>query len=183
MRRLLINVAAVVLVAGCAQSVWVRPGATASDFTRDRAVCDYQSELGTPNTYNGRGNMSDAIASGISDGIRKGMLMNKCMVANGWTLQRVEPSPNHGDSAVRVVVGPPGNQSVLDGTGRYIGPAPAPPLPTGNRYDPPGETEWSRGYTYRTQTIGARCGAPPGNSKNPADWTIGCLAGEKASGS
>jgi hypothetical protein len=97
MRHLLTVTTAVVLLAGCAPGVWVRAGATESDFAQDRAVCDYQSELGTPSssTYNGRGNINDAIAdgivSGIADGIRKGTLMNKCMVANGWTLQRATP--------------------------------------------------------------------------------------------
>jgi hypothetical protein len=100
MMRLLTTAAAALLLAGCASSVWVKPGATQSDFAQDRAVCDYQSEMGTPdiNGYNGRGGMNDAIASGIADGIasgiRKGTLMNKCMVAHGWSLQRVEPAAN-----------------------------------------------------------------------------------------
>jgi hypothetical protein len=97
-------------------------GATEADFDHDRAVCDYQSELGTSDTYHGEGNMSDAVASGITTGIRKATLMNKCMVAQGWALQSVEPI-NHGDPTARVLVGPVGNQSILDGTGRYIGPA------------------------------------------------------------
>jgi hypothetical protein len=155
MSRLLAAVTAVALLAGCAQSVWVRPGATQSDFAHDRAVCDYQSELGTPdiNSYNGRGTVSDAIASGIADGIaeglRKGTLMNKCMVANGWTLQRVEPA-----------------KLATSAT------------PTGNPYAA-GESEWLQGYNYATQVIGAKCSVPPGYSKNPAEWTAGCLAGEK----
>ncbi len=97
MRPVFATVAIASVLVGCAQTVWVRPGATQSDFACDRATCDYQSEMGTPSSsrYDGRGNMNDAIAdgivSGIADGIRKGTLMNKCMVANGWTLQKVEP--------------------------------------------------------------------------------------------
>ena len=134
MRRLLMTAAVAALLAGCAPGVWVREGATQADFAHDRAVCDYQSELGTPSssTYSGGGTMSDAIAdgivSGIADGMRKATLMNKCMAANGWTLERAEsldsPSPTaRGDSTTRVVVGPPGSRSILDGTGRYLGPA------------------------------------------------------------
>lgn len=176
MTRILITTVAAALLAGCAQTVWVKPGATESDFAHDRAVCDYQSELATPSTniYNSAGSMNDAIAdgiaSGIADGIRKGTLMQKCMIANGWVLQRVKAPPaSYGDPTARVVVGPPGNQSVLDGTGRYIGPAQS-----------ESDSEWSKGYTYRKQVVGATCKVPPGNSPNPAEWPAGCLAAEKS---
>jgi hypothetical protein len=74
---------ALLALAGCAQTVWTKPGATATDFERVKAVCDYQSEMGTPNENIGYGT-SGAIASGISEGIRKGTLMQKCMIADGW---------------------------------------------------------------------------------------------------
>jgi hypothetical protein len=89
MRRFYASITVVLLLGGCAQHVWVKQGATTTDFTHDISVCDYQSELGTPDNYNGEGTMANAISAGISTGMRKGTLMNKCMAANGWELQRV----------------------------------------------------------------------------------------------
>jgi hypothetical protein len=71
------------LLLGCAQTLWTKSGATVADFEKAKAVCDYQSEIGTPNEHIGYG-LSGAVASGISEGIRKGTLMQKCMVADGW---------------------------------------------------------------------------------------------------
>lgn len=86
------------LLASCANRVWVRSGATQDEFAQDRSVCDYQSELATPDTsvyYHPRtvsDGVADGIVSGFADGMRKATLMNKCMISHGWELQTVEPA-------------------------------------------------------------------------------------------
>jgi len=62
---------------------WVRAGATSADFDTDKARCQYEATLGTPGSYYGRG-MGNAMAAGISDGLRMAELQTLCMQARGW---------------------------------------------------------------------------------------------------
>ena len=98
MSRFLLLATLSTLLSGCAQVTWVRPGANPSDFARDRAQCNYEADLATPNTYNGSGGMGAALASGLADGLRKGTLIIECMESRGWLRQTaqapsVSPSP------------------------------------------------------------------------------------------
>lgn len=80
--------ACVLVCTGCARNDvrWVRAGATAMDFNADKAACEYEAQLATPGSYSGRG-MGNAIADGISDGMRIGNLQVLCMQARGWQRQ------------------------------------------------------------------------------------------------
>jgi len=81
------------LVGSCAPTVWSKPGATESDFEQQKAQCEYQANLATPD--NGLPtSTSDAVAQGISNGMRIGNLEQMCMRANGWTPEKAEPACN-----------------------------------------------------------------------------------------
>jgi hypothetical protein len=85
--RLLASLCALVLLTGCARSVWVKPGASQQDFANDRYTCLQQSQqqrsAAQVNAYGG------AASSGS---YTNADLFNACMNAAGWYLQRQSSS-------------------------------------------------------------------------------------------
>ena len=80
------------LVAGCAQGTWTRPGATAYEFEQEKAQCEYEAELATPDLpppgpppRNAGAAIALAIAQGIAKGSHQVALARTCMTAHGWT--------------------------------------------------------------------------------------------------
>lgn len=75
---------ATLLLAGCAQ-VWVKPGASQSDFSTDRYTCLQESQQhqssAAVNAYGG---------AAQSGSVTNGFLFNSCMNAKGWTLQQAQ---------------------------------------------------------------------------------------------
>jgi hypothetical protein len=57
------------LLAGCARPVWVKPGATAADFERDKSACTFE-------------------AARAGDPILAAMFLPDCLRGRGWTQQR-----------------------------------------------------------------------------------------------
>lgn len=57
------------LLAGCAQTVWSKPDATAADFERDKAACRFQT-------------------AGSGDPIFAALYLGDCMRGRGWTSSR-----------------------------------------------------------------------------------------------
>ena len=76
MRRLL-AFTSLVLVPGCAQSVWVKDGADSQDFARDSYQCERDVRQ---SGYYGTGPAGVANAQGFQQ---------RCMVANGWHLENI----------------------------------------------------------------------------------------------
>ena len=70
------------LLSGCANNVWVKPGAGTAEFSQARYTCLQQSQQGASSAYVNR--YGGAAASGVvtNDG-----LFSACMNAAGWSLQ------------------------------------------------------------------------------------------------
>jgi hypothetical protein len=62
-------VLACVLLTGCAQTVWTKPGATEANFIQDRAGCTAQ-------------------AAAAADPIFAQMFLGDCLRGKGWTSER-----------------------------------------------------------------------------------------------
>ncbi len=86
--KYLILLTAAALLCGCASTPtkeWYRTGATSEQFSADRARCEYEAELGTPDrdTHG----VGDAAVVGFEEGWRKGKLEIMCLQAHGWQLR------------------------------------------------------------------------------------------------
>lgn len=85
-------------LAGCggAPFLWVKSGATQSDFDRDMARCKYEAASSTANYNTGRtaGTLSGAMAQGIGEGMAIGSkqveLIQLCLQAQGYTKQPID---------------------------------------------------------------------------------------------
>lgn len=87
-----------ITLTGCAQGVWMRDGATESNFAQEKAICEYQIESNTSDNYvptqqKLAAAMSEALAQGIATAVRQARLLNLCMTAQGWTLVQQATSP------------------------------------------------------------------------------------------
>lgn len=82
MRLLLIAVAAV-LAAGCAQPVWVKPGASQNDFANDRYTCMQESQQRVGGAF-----VNQFGGSATNTVVTNGNLFGSCMNAKGWYLTR-----------------------------------------------------------------------------------------------
>lgn len=92
-------VAASCMLAGCAQTTWVREGTSFAEAQAVSNRCGYEADLGTPvsNVHvGGRPTIGKAIAEGLmgalEEGIRKSSLQDECMVANGFHREAIQPS-------------------------------------------------------------------------------------------
>jgi hypothetical protein len=79
---------ATILLAGCGQNVWLKPGATAQDFNVDSYGCEKDAR------------QSGYFGGGIVGQINFDEFEGRCTRAHGWTLTHLE----HPNSAI-----PPGN--------------------------------------------------------------------------
>lgn len=81
--RFLLIAAAAVLAAGCAQPVWVKPGASQNDFAGDRYACmqDSQQRVGGAVVNQFGGSATNTV-------VTNGNLFGSCMNAKGWYLTR-----------------------------------------------------------------------------------------------
>ena len=61
----------VILLAGCAPTIWNREGATEKDFNMDRGQCNAQA-LSVPGATN----------------LQRNAVFDNCMVGKGWRAQR-----------------------------------------------------------------------------------------------
>lgn len=68
------------LLAGCAATAanWNRPGTSMAQTEADIKRCDYEAEKATPQSH------GDAIATGITDGLRVVRLRDQCMEVAGY---------------------------------------------------------------------------------------------------
>jgi len=62
-----------VLFGGCARGTWVHPTKSESEQVKDRKICDYKAEIGTPRSGNA-----------IGDGMRMGRLYRMCLDIKGY---------------------------------------------------------------------------------------------------
>jgi hypothetical protein len=91
--------ASVGLLGGCAQGIWVRPGATQSDFAQEQAECQLTAELGSPDHHTNTAYMKPgaALAAGLLDGVgnalRQKRVMDLCMTAHGWSFMQQPAAP------------------------------------------------------------------------------------------
>lgn len=91
--------ASVGLLGGCAQGVWMRPGATQSDFAQEQAECQLTAELGSPDHHTNTAYMKPgaAFAAGLLDGVgnalRQKHVMDLCMNAHGWSFLQQPAAP------------------------------------------------------------------------------------------
>ena len=74
-----IALAAAILVTGCANMQWDRPGASRSDAARAEQACAYEAHRATA-----------AITNGMQAGWEQGSLTRECMRVQGWVYRVVE---------------------------------------------------------------------------------------------
>lgn len=73
----------------CAQAVWVKPGASQQDFSRDQYAClqsSQQQVSGTRAQFDGSCNCMRQMP--FSETQPNAQLYNSCMGSKGWSLQR-----------------------------------------------------------------------------------------------
>lgn len=92
--RFILIAAVAVFAAGCAQPVWVKPGASQSDFATDRYTCmqDSQQRVGGAVVNQFGGSATNTV-------VTNGNLFRSCMNAKGWYLTQPstqQQSPNAG---------------------------------------------------------------------------------------
>lgn len=76
MRQFFVGAGLVVLLAGCAQNVWVRPGGVSeAQFQSDRFACERDSR------------QSGYFGTGLAGAIEIQQFFNRCMNAKGYSLQ------------------------------------------------------------------------------------------------
>jgi hypothetical protein len=116
MKLVLLGLAITTVLIGCTKVVWDKPGASQADYRADSYSCEKDAR------------QSGYFGSGLVGALNMQDFFDRCMYAHGYTKQEISSSPPeyHGDPNARVVVGPPGHQSVLDGTGRFISSYPPP---------------------------------------------------------
>lgn len=82
---LAISLVALISLTGCAQKLWVKPGASQNDFASDKYACMQESQQqqssAAVNAYGG------AAQSGTVTNV---YLFNSCMNAKGWSLQNTQ---------------------------------------------------------------------------------------------
>lgn len=88
MRRF-VAIAGVVALGGCAQGIWLKPGATQAEFAQNQARCQLYAEDATPEHYTPHSNkLGSILAAGLVDGIATGLQQRHksdlCMAADGW---------------------------------------------------------------------------------------------------
>jgi clan AA aspartic protease (TIGR02281 family) len=83
-RRFIAAVPATLLLFGCAaQTTWIKPGATHSDFAKDRYACMQQSQQRVSTAY-----VSQYGGGASNHAITNASLFNACMTAQGWALEK-----------------------------------------------------------------------------------------------
>jgi hypothetical protein len=80
-------------LAACTPLVWMKPGATTSDFNTDKYTCEQNSMKATPNTpiLTNCNLMGTCTVQDFNQGNRN-QLFNDCMVSKGWSLQKQDQS-------------------------------------------------------------------------------------------
>jgi hypothetical protein len=170
---------AALLVGSCAQPVWVKPGATASDFEVAKGRClasaysqvpsaptvatlggGYQSPMITNCTA--YGNSANCFTTGgqytppisvpydANGGVRT-QVYQGCMYADGWSLQQADV----------------GHQE------------PASPSPEITPAQAEVHDDWVQGRDWALKNKDAVCYEPPASVKHPAAWATGCGAVHK----
>lgn len=80
---------AVFAATGCATTQWVKPGATAADFERDKAQCIYEATIYTQPTpvatyRRWENQLAASFGAALADGLRQAELTARCLEARGW---------------------------------------------------------------------------------------------------
>jgi hypothetical protein len=95
MKNIILAAMACISVAGCAQSTWVKPGGTQSQFNQDQAACKYDADKAAAPSM---------ASSGLLSGLQSATLAKECMEAHGYTLERA--SANHTSAQFAVIRAP-----------------------------------------------------------------------------
>jgi len=159
-------ISAALVLAGCTQSVWVKPGATSADFAVTKGNClsaaysqvpmapasttfgsGYQAPLMT--NCPAFGNSANCVTTGgqytppvsmpfdANTGVR-GEVFRGCMYGEGWSLEQQ-------DTAIAV------------------------------------DSDWTKGLNWGVKNDErAACDIPPRDITKPDDWMLGCRSGQKA---
>jgi clan AA aspartic protease (TIGR02281 family) len=78
-------------VAGCSRNVWVKPGATQADFNVDRYGCEKDAR------------QSGYFGTGLVGALNMKGFYERCMVAQGWHLQRSSQTVDYSNAGARPI--------------------------------------------------------------------------------
>lgn len=73
--ELMMGILILIILGGCAQNVWVKPGANQESFRADNYGCERDSR------------QSGGFGTGLVGAIEAQAFFNRCMTARGWSLQ------------------------------------------------------------------------------------------------
>ena len=83
---LMVVTVAAVLMAGCAQQIWVNPSVSNEQANREFNECKYDAVKHTP----GYDFVGDPVAAAFAAGMRENEIMSACMASKGYSLQSKE---------------------------------------------------------------------------------------------
>lgn len=85
---IIVVIANAAVLVGCAQHVWVKPGAVQSDFDRDKSYCDYEA-MKYAGSYDN--SYRSAFGSSLDLALRRNEIAAACMRQLGWSTQQNQP--------------------------------------------------------------------------------------------
>lgn len=94
-KKIVDKILILMVVSGCAQNVWVKPGANQEAFRADNYGCERDSR------------QSGGFGTGLVGAIEAQAFFNRCMTARGWSLQErtaAEATINVGRTSVQTAV-------------------------------------------------------------------------------
>ncbi len=160
---------ALLLLAGCTQTVWVKTGATVADFEPTMERCLSEAYLQAP-TAPAVANIGSGVATPSFTTCSSRGLSAGCITSRG----RFTPSlsvPYDANARARTQIyrqcmyAAGWSEQVRGSTAEYVTP----------------DTDWTKGFDAGLRNgANAQCMTPPTGIASAADWTLGCRSGQKA---
>jgi hypothetical protein len=80
-----VTVGALIVLPGCAKTIYEKPGATAAEFNQDLATCNYEAATHTQIPSNP---FLTGMSASLDVGLRRNELLGLCLQAKGWRPQQ-----------------------------------------------------------------------------------------------
>jgi hypothetical protein len=167
--RRLCAVPTLLILVGCAQTVWVKPGMTAADSEAAVERCLSAAYLQAPSAPSAATIGSDVVSPSFTTCSGLGV-SGTCVTSRGQYTRpltvRYDANARLRAQLFRQCMSAAGwSEQTRSATATVEAPA----------------TDWTRGFDVgQTEGAGARCASPPGGIANGGDWSLGCQSGQKA---
>jgi hypothetical protein len=159
---------ALLILTGCSQTVWVKTGATATDFEPTMERCLSDAYLQAP-TASAVANIGSGVVAPSFTTCSGAGISGSCVTSRGQ-FTRPLSVPYDANARARSQIfrqcmyAAGWSEQVRSSTAADVTP----------------DTDWTKGFDAGIQNgAGAQCVAPPGIA-NAGDWSLGCKSGQKA---